>query len=183
MSYVRAGDRVIINKVDNQTHSISKYLGTIAKVISVNTDSYPIYAIVELYDQNHASIYIINLETIPPENSIIQHGDSARIVKSYERTNYHYPNTDIIGKSGKIVGYDTRDSTYLIDTNIGVGWFPLTSLIPIEFKGDKFYHPGDIVVKNGEKVIIQEIAKTKFGNGQLLKIRGEWVPSSEISLQ
>lgn len=182
MTYAQPNDRVLITKLDSQSNLPSKYLKTIGIVISVNLDAFPVYAVVEFFDGAFGTVYLMNLETVPPVDSIIQIDDEVRIIKTYSRTYHHHPNESLIGQIGKIVGYDTRDYTYLVDCEIGIGWFPLTSLLPLDFKGDVFYYPGDVVTYEKEKTVIQEVKKTKFGNGQLLKIKGEWVPSIEVIL-
>jgi hypothetical protein len=121
------------------------------------------------------------LEVTPPEDSPLVHDEFVRIIKGYAKDICHASRPELVGKTGKVRGYDTRNGYYFIKTTNGdSGWFPIQCLVPLNFKGDKFYYPEQEVIFEGNCVRISKIRKTKFGSGQLLYINGFWIPSTEV---
>lgn len=185
---VHPGDRVIITKQNNEwyTEDQSNFMlcGRQGEVKTVMNWYHPASAVITMDENNlEVTIYLKNLEVIPPEDSAFKHGDEVLIKKTYAYSGYHMCNTTLIGKIGKVRGYDRRDSSFFVRTNNGdQGWFPDTSLLPINFKGKVYYYSGQTVTLEDKPAYIVKTRRSKNGLGQLLYIDGRWIPSSSVAL-
>lgn len=152
-------------------------------VIGVRQEFSPASAIV-LIDGIQNWVYLKNIEVIPPEDSYFQYKDLVVVKKMLPDTRYHIARPELLNKIGEIRGWDSRDNTYQIEYDgggfTGRAWFPLGSLVPVDYIDDNFYYPNDVVIYEEEKLVVKEIKRTKLRTGQLLKLRNEWVPSSEV---
>lgn len=177
--YIEEGSVVIVVDVDQP--ALSKYIGSTWTVKNVMTVYFPATALI--YHSNYGEIVLPLrcLEVTPPEDSPLVHDEFVRIIKSHTRGVVHGSRPELVGKTGKVRGYDTRNCDYFIKTTNGdSGWFPIQCLVPLAFRGEKFYYPEQEVILEGSRVRISKIRKTKFGNGQLLYINGSWIPSTEV---
>jgi len=177
--YIEEGSIVVIVDVDQPT--LSRYVGTAWTVKNVISFYHPATALI--YNQTYGELVIPIrcLEVTPPDDSPLAHNEFVRITKGYARETYHNCRNELVGKTGKVVGYDTRNNYFFIKTTNGdSGWFPIHCLMPLNFKGEKFYYPEQDVVLDGKKVKISKIRGTRFGNGQLLLIDGNWMPSTTV---
>jgi len=183
---VQPGDRVIISKPKDELSTVDQsnfmLCGKRGEVKSVLSWYHPASAVITMDDSNlEVMIYLKNLEVIPPDDVAFAHGDEVIIQKTYAYSGFHMCNTKLIGKTGKVKGYDRRDSSFFIKTDSGdQGWFPDTSLLPLNFKGKAYYYPGQVVVYEGASAFIVKTRRTKNGLGQLLFIDGRWVPASDL---
>ena len=57
-------------------------------------------------------------------------------------------------------------------------WLPY--LLPLDYKGERFFYPLEEVTYKDKTCIVSKIKKSKFKWGQLLFIDGEWVPSTDV---
>lgn len=177
--YIEAGSIVIIVDVDQL--GLAKYIGSTWTVKNVVTVYHPATALIYHPHYGEIVLSLRCLEVIPPEDSPLSHDEFVRITRSYTKEVCHISRPELIGKTGKVRGYDTRNNYYFIKlTNGDSGWFPVQCLIPLSFKGEKFYYPEQEVLLEGNRVRISKIRKTRFGNGQLLYINGSWIPSTEV---
>jgi len=177
--FVEEGSVVIVTDVDQP--ALAKYIGSIWKVKNVMASYHPATALI--YHQQFGEIVlpIRCLEVIPPEDSPLSHDEFVRITKGYPRDAHHTCCFELVKETGKVRGFDTRNSYYFIKiANGNSGWFPLHCLIPLSFRGEKFYYPDQEVLLDGVRVKISKIRKTRFGHGQLLYINGSWIPSTEV---
>ena len=176
--YLEKGDKVIL--IDTDQPQLRAYLGLQWEVESVMMEYHPASAII--FRKNmQASTFIKYLEVIPPKDSPFQYDEPIKITKSYVRSNAYSCNLSLLGKIGKVKGYDSRSNFYFVRCENGeVGWFPIQSLIPLDYKGERFFYPFEkVLFKNSEKTITK-IKQTKFKWGQLLLIDGEWIHSSDV---
>lgn len=179
--YINEGSQVIITDVDQP--GLARYVGTTWTVKNVISAYHPATALLYHQEYGEITLPVRNLETIPPEGSALFHNEYVQILKPYARDGHHVCRTELVGKTGKVRGFDTRNGYFFIKTTSGEsGWFPIQSLLPLSFKGEKFYYPDQEVLHEGVKVKISKIKRTKFGKGLLLFINGDWIPSSEVSL-
>lgn len=173
------GDTVIILK-NGPANNVIDCKGTITEI---RQEFFPASAVVEI-DGSLNWVYLKNIEVIPPEASYFQHGDIVIVKKLLPDTRYHIARPELLNKTGEIRGWDSRDNTYQVEYDgggfMGRAWFPLGSLAPVNYIDDIFYYPNDVVVYEQEQLVVKEIKRTKLGTGQLLKLRNEWVPSSEV---
>lgn len=177
--YIDIGSTVVIVDVDQPL--LTKYLGTVWTVKNIVSVYFPPTALLCHAQYGEISIPLKCLEVTPPLDSPLSHDELIKIVKPYSETLLHRCRSELIGKTGRIRGFDTRNNYYFVKAANGdTGWFPIQCLMPLEFKGDKFYYPEQEVVLDGQKVKITKIRKTRFGNGQLLYINGRWIPSTEV---
>jgi hypothetical protein len=178
--YLEKGNDVIL--IDTDQPQLRSYLGHQWKVESVMLDYHPASAIISRGNLQ-ASTFIRYLEVIPPEDSPFQHEDAVQIIKPYVKINAYSCRKQLIGKIGKVRGYDSRNNFFFIRCDDGeVGWFPIRSLIPLDYKGERFYYPYEYVLYKDQEKIITKVKQTKFKWGQLLLIDGEWVHSSDVKL-
>jgi hypothetical protein len=176
--YIETGDEVILAQTDQP--QLRSYIGQQWTVESVMFDYHPASAIISKGNLQ-ASVYIKNLETVPPHTSPFLHNEAVEIRKPYTKVNAYPCKKDLIGKIGHIRGYDSRNTFYFVRCTTGEsGWFPIHSLVPLNYKGDRFYYPFEKVIHKGEEKIINQVKQTKFKWGQLLLIEGEWVNSSDV---
>ena len=177
--YIEEGSVVIVVDVDQP--ALARYIGSTWTVKNVMTVYHPATALIYHPQYGEIVLPLRCLEVIPPEDSPLVHDEFVRIMKGYSRETHHSCRTELIGKTGKIRGFDTRNNYYFVKlTNGDSGWFPIHCLIPLAFKGEKFYYPEQDVLLEGNRVRISKIRKTRFGNGQLLYINGSWIPSTEV---
>jgi len=172
------GSSVILSSPDSP--ELYSYIGRKFVVQEIYHFRHPIT--VRIGD-NHLSIVvpIKALEVLPPETSILKHNQQIKIIKSYKRDLINDYRKDLIGKRGTIRSFDQKNGYFLVKTFDGEsGWFPLECLYPLDYKGDIFYYPLQTVSHNGQTFRIDAIKNTKFGNGQLLQLAGEWIPSSDV---
>jgi hypothetical protein len=180
--YIEEGSVVVIVDVDQP--SLSKYIGTSWVVKNVMNVYSPAAALIHHTYYGDIVLPLRCLEVTPPKDSPLAHDEMVRIIKPYAKEIYHNCRPELVGKTGKVRGYDTRNNYFFVKaTNGDSGWFPIHCLVPLNFKGEKFYYPEQDVIVNGNKVKISKIRSTRFGNGQLLFINGSWVPSTDVSQQ
>ena len=179
MPHVEKGDIVILTETDQtklQPHVGSKWV-----VQAILGHTYPSSAVISR-DDMQANVYIKNLEVVPPPGSTFEHGELVKIIRTYPKTNHRTCDKTLIGKVGKIRGYDSRIEFYLVRCPGGeFGWFPQISLVPINFKGEHFYYPLQQVTYGDSTVTISLTKRTRFNYGQLLEIDGQWIPSTEVT--
>jgi len=172
-------DRVILLQTDYpQLQSLAGQRGTVK---SVQLSLCPQSAVVT-FDLNNieAAIYTKNLVSIPPSNSPIQYGETVKVVRLISSNKYHL-NKHFLNKIADIVAYDSQDNCYCLKDNEGVfAWFPIKALIPLLYKGEHFFYPGDFIIYKNTKQTIDKIRGTQFNRGQLLLVDGNWVPSSDV---
>jgi len=177
--YIDEGSVVIVVDVDQQL--LAKYIGSTWTVKNVMTVHPLATALIHHPQYGDIVLPIRCLEVVPPADSPLAHDEFVRITKSYSREAYHSCRSELVGKTGKVRGFDTRNSHYFIRiTNGDSGWFPIHCLVPLSFKGEKFYYPEQDVLLDKVKVRISKIRRTRFGNGQLLFINGNWIASTEV---
>jgi len=177
--YIEEGCSVVI--VDVIQPYLAKYIGTVWTVNNLISNYHPINA--TLYHPQYGELVlpIKCLEVIPPPESPLQHDELVKITKAYIRDSFHTCSPDLVGKNGKVRGFDRRNGYYYIKaTNGHTGWFPIQCLLPLSYKGEHFIYPEQEVIYEDKKVKVINIKRTKFGNGLLLYIEGNWVPSSEV---
>lgn len=177
--YIDIGSTVVITDVDQP--QLAKYIGSTWQVKNILHTYYPASAL--LYHPIHGEINlsIRCIEVIPPEGSPLSHDEFVKIAKPYAKEAFHTCRTELVGKTGRVRGYDTRNGYYFVKTTVGdSGWFPLKCLVPLAFRGERFYYPEQEVLYENKKVKILQIRKTHFGNGQLLYIDGSWIPSTDV---
>lgn len=176
--YINIGSNAVI--VDVDIPELSRFIGTTWIVKNLLSSYYPARALLYHHVYGEINLPIKCLEVIPPENSPISHDETVRITKSFHNEMYSC-RTEMIGQTGKVRGYDTRNNFYFVKTTDGnTGWFPLASLMPLAYKGECFYYPNESVIYENKTVRITDIRKTRFGSGQLLQIGGRWVPSTDV---
>lgn len=175
---VNFGDIVILTETDDPF--MQAHVGKRWKVGLIMYGSHPPRAVITLGDLQTTS-YLKNLEVIPPSESPFEHHDLIKIKKGYTKINHKTCDKSLIGKIGKIKGYDSITSFYYIRCNTGeFGWFPADCLVPLNFKGEHFFYPLQNVKYEDKIVIISEVKKTRFSFGQLLLIEGNWIPSTDV---
>lgn len=177
---VSSGDKVII--VDADTPSLQPFVGSIGEVRSVIYAFHPASATVIIPPNNEIKIYVRYLEVIPPDTSPFAHNEWVKVTGLFtERHSGHKCIKTMINSIGKIKGFDKRSNYYLVKCDDGhKGWFPDTSLVPVDYRGARFYYPLEKVVYRGEEKTISQVQMTKSKYGQILRIEGEWVPSSDV---
>jgi len=181
--FVADGDRVIL--INTEEPNLKEYIGTEWEVKSVLYAYHPASAIIKR-ENLEASCYIKYLEVVPPPTCPFRHGELVSIrnvpKKLKKRLGALYPAPAVlIGKTGRIHGYDLRSDCLLVKCLSGeAAWFPPCSLIPLNFKGEKFYYPYEKIKYKNKIKLITQIKKSKFNWGQLLLIDGEWVPSTDV---
>lgn len=167
----QVGDRIIIK--DKSLRGIVDQIGLDPRKIHIRLDS-----------GQSEWFWISETCVIPPKYDLFDYLESVIIAKPYDRRllpPYHFCVPQLIGCVGKIVSYDSRDAFYLVETSgHGSGWFPATSLLPINYQGETFYYPNEEVKFKGRKVRISSVRRTKSNRGQIVLIDGEWIPSSHI---
>lgn len=179
--FVTEGDRVVLVSIDEP--QLRPYIDTEWDVEQLQDAYHPASAIISR-ENLKATVYIRNLEVVPPECSPFKHGEKVKIQRGFFKS----PgvrwrcNRDIVGMIGHVRGYDTRSGFYHIRCQQGRGWFPLHCLLPVSFSGAHFYYPNDWVKYKGQKKIVANIKSTKFGFGQLLLVDGLWVPSTDVEV-
>lgn len=177
MSIVEKGDLVILTATEETWHEI--YIGTKWMVQGL-LNSYPTQAIISRNDIQLTTC-IKNLEVVPPPGSTFDHGETVKIEKSFSKINHRSCNKSLIGKFGQIRNYDSRIDYYFVKSSNGEsGWFPASSLLPINFKGKHFFYPLQQIKFQGKTSLISQVRRTKFNFGQLLLIDGQWIPSTEV---
>jgi hypothetical protein len=176
--FVDKGDNVIL--VDTDQPQLRSYLGKQWKVEAVMFGYHPASAMISRGNLQ-ASAFIKHLEVMPPSDSPFPHKEVVKIRDVFEKRNSYSCNKQLVGKIGHIRGYDSRNSFYFVKctTNEG-GWFPMDSLLPLNFKGDHFYYPFEKVKYKKKEKIINKIKQSRFKWGQLLMIDGEWVHASDV---
>ena len=177
--FVTKGDCVILAETD-QTQ-LTDYVGKDWKVEAVMDQYHPASAIISR-DNLRATVYIRNLEVKPPPSSPFKHNEKVRVERAYLKVAGipYRCNPDLVGMIGHIRGYDTRSGYYHIRCQSGRGWFPINCLLPLEFKGSRFYYPHEKVRYKNQEKIVSNIKSSKFSYGQLLMIDGLWVPSTDV---
>ena len=176
--YLEKGNNVILVETDQP--QLRSYLGHQWKVESVMMDYHPASAIISRGNLQ-ASTFVKYLEVMPPVDSPFKHEGSVQIVKSYTKINAYSCRQGLIGNVGKVKGYDSRSNFYFVRCENGeVGWFPIQSLIPLDYKGERFFYPFEKVLFKSSEKTITKIKQTKFKWGQLLLIDGDWVHSSDV---
>jgi len=175
---VEKGDTVVLIETDQLR--LEPYIGSKWTVQAIVDNGFPVSAIITR-DDLQATVAIKNLEVVPPPGSAFDHGEAVKIDKPYSKTNHRTCNKALVGKVGRVKNYDSKINYYFIKCLDGEsGWFPTSSLIPIDFKGDKFYYPLQQVKYKDKEVFVHQVKRTKFNFGQLLLINGQWVPSTEV---
>ena len=168
---LEVGDRVLV-----KDQSIR------GKILQIGLD--PRKMLVRLDTHREDWFWAGELISIPPKHALFDYGDSVKIGKTYPRRlmpPYHYCVPQLVGCVGRIIGYDSRDGFYLVESiGQGSGWFPTMSLIPTNYQGETFYYPGEEVRFNAQKTKISAVRRTKSDRGQILLINGEWIPSSQV---
>ena len=176
--HINRGDTVIL--IEANQVKLQSYVGLIWHVEAVMPNSFPESVLISRGDIQ-ASTYVKNLEVVPPSDSPFKHGEIVRIHNPFIKINYMTCDKSLVGKTGKIKNYDSKIDFYCIGCQSGeTGWFPPSSLIPINFKGEYFYYPMQQVKYKDKIVVIDQTKKTKFNFGQLLLIDGAWVPSTDV---
>jgi len=178
---VSSGDRVLV--VDAETLDLQPFVGAIGEVKSVIYSFHPASATVIIPPNNEIRIYVRYLEVIPPDTSPFQHDQWVKVKKPFSGSAYmHKCVKDLINKIGQVKGFDKRADFYLIKCADGTkGWFPATSLVPVDYKGARFYYPLERVLYKGEEKTVSQAQMSNSSYGQILKIDGEWVPSSDVT--
>jgi len=176
--FVSKGDNVILIETDQP--QLRNYIGTQWKVEAVMLSYHPASAIISSGNLQ-ASIFIRYLEVIPPADSPFEYKDLIKIKEPYEKVNAYTCKKELLGKIGKIRGYDSRNTFYFIHCNTGeCGWFPIQSLVPLSYKGERFYYPLEKIRFKDKVCIINKIKQSIFKYGQLLLIDGEWIHSTDV---
>lgn len=181
--YIKEGDEVIL--INTEEPNLRHYIGLKWKVKTIIYACLPASAIITR-NNLQASCFIRQLEVVPPESSPFNYDDLVSIKKTPDKkitwTGSHYPcHDDLLGKIGKIKGYDSRNEFLLVRcTSGGSGWFSPQCLIPLDYKGERFFYPQEEVTYKDKTHTISKIKKSKFKWGQLLFIEGEWVPSTDV---
>ncbi|MHA1974474.1 MAG: hypothetical protein ACTSW1_15860, partial [Candidatus Hodarchaeales archaeon] len=153
--YLEKGNNVILMETDQP--QLRSYLGHEWKVESVMMDYHPASAIISRGNLQ-ASAFIRFLEVIPPDDSPFKHDEAVQIANSYTKINAYSCRKNLVGSVGKIRGYDSRNSFYYIRCENGEsGWFPIHSLVPLNYKGERFYYPFEKVLFKDNKKIINKI--------------------------
>jgi len=169
-----------VNLIGTEQRHLKPYVNTRWTVKSLIFGSHPASAII-VRDNLEASVYIRYLEVIPPKDSPFDYEDHVKIKKSFYHTDVYPCKAYLVGKIGRIRSYDHRNRFYWIKCETGgQGWFPAECLIPLGFKGERFFYPMEIVIYKNEKCIVTEVQRTKFKWGQLLLLNGTWVPSTDV---
>lgn len=184
--YVQAGDKVILTSTEEPT--LRPYVDKEWLVKTVMYAIHPASAIIQR-DNLQASVYIRSLDVCPPDTSPFNYGDTVLIrseedakplLKKYRWYPYQL-NTELFSQTGKICGYDSRNQFLRVRCLNGhQGWFPPVCLLPLDYKGERFFYPLEQVKYKGKTLTITEIRKSKFNYGQLLKIDGEWIASTDV---
>jgi hypothetical protein len=176
--YVDKGDEVILTETDQP--QLRAYIGKKWRVEATMLNYHPSSAMISRGNLQ-ASAFLKHLEVVPPEDSPFHHDETVKIRDHYDKVNAYSCNKKLIGKIGRVRGYDSRNSFYFVRCTTGeAGWFPVHSLIPLNFKGDRFYYPFEKVLFKGKEKIINQIKQSKFKWGQILMIDGEWIHASDV---
>jgi len=180
--FIKEGDTVIL--VATEEPNLRHYIGLEWKVRAVIFTYHPASAII-VRDNLQASCYIKQLEVVPPDHCPFGHNELVSIKKEIPKASswaapYHF-HTELLGKVGHVRGYDSRNEYLLIRaTSGGAGWFPVQALLPLDYKGERFFYPLETVLYKNKEHVISRIKKSRFKWGQLLLIDGEWVPSTDV---
>jgi len=180
--FVKEGDEVIL--ISTEEPHLRHYIGLKWKVKTVMISYHPASAII-IRNNLQASCYLRQLEVVPPESSPFNYDDLVTIKKNppeiyWSVSKYHHHNK-LLGKTGRINGYDSRNEFLHVKCTTGdSGWFPPQYLLPLEYRGERFFYPLEDVKYKGGTHTISKIKKSKFNWGQLLFIEGEWVPSTDV---
>lgn len=176
--YITKGDEVILTHTDQP--QLRPYIGTKWRVEATIFNIIPASAMI-IRNNLQASAFIKHLEVAPPSDSPFKHGDQVKITSNFEKISSYSCNKKLLGKVGKIRGYDSRNTFYYVVCNTGEsGWFPIHSLLPLNFKGERFYYPYETVKYKGKPKLINKIQQSKFSWGQILLIEGEWIHASDV---
>lgn len=180
----RIGDVAILGEIEHP--ELQPYIGKFCTIEEINITKTPTTIKVVISDDLHAVVYLKHLELPPPKDKPFQYDDLIKITKLYNRTPYHICRRTyekpMLGEVGKIKSYDYRDESYLVKLDSGEkGWFPAPCLIPLEYEGKDFFYPLEKVIYQEKTCIISEVKNTEFKKGQLLRINGKWIPSTEVT--
>ncbi len=176
--YVSKGDEVIL--IQTEQPQLTPYVGKKWKVEATMFSYHPASAMISRGNLQ-ASAFIKHLEVVPPPDSPFQHNELVKIRATFEKIGSYSCNKTLIGKVGNIRGYDSRNCCYFISCNTNeAGWFPLHSLIPLNYKGDRFYYPFEKVKYKGKEKVINQVKQSRFKWGQILNIDGEWIHASDV---
>lgn len=180
--YVCEGDRVIL--IDADSPELKRFIGQTGVVQSAWYNYHPAYAQVLFQPNFQCDVYVSYLEVIPPDTSPFKHEEKVRVIDVYEergRGRIHKCNERMLGKVGQIRGYDKRSEKFFVKAvDNERGWFPARCLLPINYKGERFYYPAQVVTYKGKDKIIDQVRRTKNNYGQLLLIDGDWIPASDV---
>jgi len=178
--FTQKDDKVIL--ISTEQPQLKKYIGSEWLVKTVIHEYHPASAIIGR-DNLKASVYLKNLEVIPPEDGAFEYNETVKIDKLYQKTSVYTCKPHLLDKVGKIRGFDSRNQYYFVKCADGeVGWSPATCLTPLDYKGEHFYYPGDVVNYKNKSCTVNKIKKSKFKWGQLLYIKGDWIPSTDVKL-
>ena len=176
--FVEKGDEVILTDTDQP--QLRSYIGKKWRVEATMFNYSPASAMLSRGNLQ-ASAFIKHLEVVPPPDSPFQHNEIVKINEVYSKVNTYSCKKELLGKIGHVRGYDSRNCFYFVRCTTGEsGWFPIQSLLPLNFKGDHFYYPYEKVIYKGNEKIINQIKQSKFKWGQLLMIDGEWIHASDV---
>jgi hypothetical protein len=176
--FAQKDDKVIL--ISTEQPQLKKYVGSEWLVRAVIHEYHPASAII-VKDNLQASVYLKNLEVIPPEESPFEHNEAVKIIKTYQKTSVYTCKPHLVNEAGHIKGFDSRNQYYFIRCLNGeIGWFPATCLAPLDYRGERFFYPGDTVRYKNKNCVINKVKKSKFKWGQLLFINGSWVPSTDV---
>ena len=180
--YVNVGDRVILIEADSP--ELKRFIGSKGVVISAQYTYHPALAHVLFKPNFRCDVYVSYLEVIPPEESPFTYEEKVRVISEFNdkgKTRLHKCNRELVGRVGQIRGYDKRSENYLIKCpDNDKGWFPANCLVPISYKGSRFYYPAEAVKFKGLSRVIDQVKRTKNNYGQLLLIDGDWIPASDV---
>ena len=175
--FVAKGDTVILLRTE-MPH-LQAYVGKEWVVEAVMYNLHPSSAMLTRKNLQ-ASAYLKNLEVVPPPDSPFKHNEAVKVIQSVNKS-YPLLSKMHLGKIGHIKSYDSRNCQYFVRFVLGEqDWFPIHCLLPLNFKGDRFYYPYEKVKYKGKEKTINSIKQSKFKWGQILLIDGEWVHASDV---
>jgi len=181
MMFITAGDKVVLTDADQP--ELQQFIGVTGHVQAVHYTYHPATARVLFPPNFRCDVYVRYLEVIPPDDSPFSYREKVKIAKDHINKGKQFKDNKLmVGKIAEIRGYDKRTDTYLLKCpEDNKGWFPANCLIPITYKGEKFYYPFEQILYKGELRVISQIKRTPNNYGQLLFIEGVWVPSSDVT--